>query len=98
MSRAKTQEEVKKEFLDHVRCIADYWARLPDKTPDERCSGVAFSILTMIDGCSGEMPAFDLLVSPHEDDKQYHIDNDEDYYEPQMMINDCMLHDEYYKK
>ncbi len=50
----------------------------------------------MIDGCSGGMPAFDLHVAPHEDDKQYHIDNEDDYYEPKMMINNCMLHDEYY--
>jgi hypothetical protein len=97
MSSEKPAGEVKDELLDHIRCVADYWARLPDKTPKERCDGVAFSILTMIDGCSGGMPAFDLLVSPHEDDKKYNIDNGNDYYQPKMMINDCMLHDEFYK-
>ena len=95
MSRVKTEEEVKKELLDHIKMIANYWAKLPDKSAEERCDGVAFSILTMIDGCSGEMPGFDLLVSPHEDDKQYHVDNGDNYYEPKMMINNCMLHDEY---
>ncbi len=94
MSKAKTVDEVKEEFLSQVKCIAHYWANLPDKTSLERCDGVAFSILNILDGCSS-LPAFDLLVSPHEDDKQFNIDEGEDYYEPKMMINDCMLHEEY---
>ena len=59
MSRSKTVEEVKAELLDHMRMIANYWAKVPNHTDIEKCHGVAFSILTMIDGCSGEMPAFD---------------------------------------
>lgn len=94
MSKAKTVEEVRTEFLEQVKVISGYWANLPDKTDKERCEGVAFSILNIIDGSSC-LPAFDLLVSPHEDDKQFHIDEGEDYYEPKMMINDCMLHDEF---
>lgn len=97
MSKAKNAEEVKGELLEYIRMIASEWSRYPDKTPKERCDGTAFSILTMIDGCSAGLPAFDLLVSPHEDDKQFDIDNGDDYYEPKMMVNDCMLHNEYYK-
>ena len=96
MSRAKTAEEVREEFLIHIREISNYWSSLPNRTDKERCDGVAFSILNIIDGCSS-LPSFDLLVSPHEDDKQYNIDEGEDYYEPKMMINDCMLHEIYYK-
>jgi hypothetical protein len=97
MSRAKTAEEVRSELLSQIRCIAHYWSNLPDKSASERCDGVAFSILNIFDGTSA-MPAFDLLVSPHESDKQFHIDEGDDYYEPQMMINDCMMHDEYYQQ
>lgn len=96
MSRAKTVEEVRKEFLDQVRVIASYWASLPDKSDSDRCDGVAFSILNILDGTSS-MPAFDLLVSPHESDKEFNIDEGDNYYEDKMMINDCMLHDEYYE-
>lgn len=96
MSKSKSVEQVRGEFIDQVKVIASYWARLPNKTEMERCDGVAFSILNILDGCSN-MPAFDLLVSPHEDDKQFNIDEGEDYYEPKMMINDCMLHDAYFK-
>tara|TARA_R110000868_G_scaffold162439_1_gene393707 strand:+ start:40912 stop:41217 length:306 start_codon:yes stop_codon:yes gene_type:complete len=94
MSKAKSVEEVRKEFLYQVSAISSYWASLPNKTEIERCEGVAFSILNILDGCSS-LPAFDLLVSPHEDDKQFNIDEGEDYYEDKMMINNCMLHEEF---
>ena len=77
--------------------IAAYWANEERATVREKCDGVAFSILNIFDGTSGGMPAFDLLVSPHPDDKQYHINEGSNYYEPGMMINDCHLHDMYYK-
>ena len=95
MSKAKAVEEVQKELIGQIKCISSYWANLPNKTDKERCDGVAFSILNILDGTSS-LPAFDLLVSPHEGDKQFHIDNGDDYYEPKMMVNDCMLHELFY--
>lgn len=93
MSRAKTTEEARLNFLDQIRGLTDYWANLSgDHDAKYRCEGVAFSMLSLIDGCSG-MPAMDISLAPHEDDKQFHIDNDENWYEPGMVINDCMLHD-----
>lgn len=96
MSREKTEQEVREEFLSQIRVTARYWARLKGKTDMEKCEGVAFSILSIIDGSSC-LPAFDLLVAPHESDKQYHIDNDEDYYKDKMLINDCMLHEMFHE-
>lgn len=98
MSRAYTEEEVREMFLDSVRGAVQFWANVPDKTPQERCDGVAFSILNIFDGTSGGMPAFDLLVAPHSQDKQFAINKGSDYFEPQMMINDCYLHELYYKR
>lgn len=92
MSRAKTAEEVRVELIEQIKCISSYWTNIPEKSDKDRCEGVAFSILNILDGCSS-LPAFDLLVSPHEDDKQFNIDEGKDYYEPKMMINDCMLHE-----
>jgi len=96
MSRAYTEEEVRDEFLAHIRYLARYWATTPDRqTPLERCQGLAFSILNIFDGTSG-LPAFDIVLSPHPDDKAFHQSEGENWYDPGMMINDCMLHELFY--
>lgn len=97
MSRAKTAEEVREELLDQIRHLAKLWANHEPNDSLAACNGMAFSILNIFDGTSG-LPAFDILVSPHPDDKQYAIDHGDDWYEPGMMVNDCYLHDMYYKE
>jgi len=95
--RAFTEQEVITHFLDTVRATARYWAELPDKTPQERCDGVAFSILNIIDGTNMGHPAMDLCLSPHPDDKAYCIANDMNWFEPGQCINGYdMLHELYY--
>ena len=103
MSRVKTAEEVRGEFLDAVRGAAAYWAAQHNVSRDsvrEVCDGLAFSILNIIDGMSGSFGcAIDLTLAPHPEDKQYHRENDEDWCEEGMVINaDCMLHEFYYHK
>ena len=99
MSRAKTVEEVREEFLDMMRTYADYWANVQDRSTPEKLHGLCFSILNIFDGTTLGLPAFDIVVRPHEDEKQFAIDNGEDYYEDGMCINDdCYLHDMYYKE
>ena len=98
MSRAITAEEAREDFLNHIHALVEYWANLPDHTDKEKCDGLAFSILVTLDGESADLPALDLLLSPHPDDKQFHIDEDEDWYESGMMINDCALHELWYNR
>lgn len=98
MRRAKTAEECREEFLQYVRNIAEYWATLPDKTAQERCDGTVFSILNIFDGTSTELPAMNISLLPHPDDKQYRIKNDENWYRKGMVINYCHLHHMYYNK
>lgn len=98
MSRAYTQEEIQERFIDAIRGCACYWAncQLPKEqdTVSYRCNGVAFSILNILDGTSADFPAVELTVQPHPDDKQYHINNEEDWYEPGMTIHSGeYLHD-----
>lgn len=93
--RAKTAEEVRSEFLQTIAGLAAYWAGLPDKTPLERCNGLAFSILSQIDG-SGEMPSLDLMLAPHEEDAAYHREIGENWYEAGQLINDTMLHEQWH--
>lgn len=90
---AYSEKEVKDMFLKKIKSITNYWSNYESKSNKERCEGVAFSILALIDGCSVGFPAIDMRLAPHPDDKQYHIDNDEDYFEEGMLINNCCLHD-----
>jgi len=81
----KTVEEVRAEVLEHVRLMVKYWSELPgEMSVADRCDGVAFSILTMIDG-STPVPPLLLSVLAEDDDPEYTNG---------MMINpDCMLHE-----
>ena len=81
MSKEKTEQEVREQFLNHVRMLVDYWEKETSKqTLRERLDGLAFSILVAIDGENVDLPPFILAPIPHEEDKQYRIDNGEDYY------------------
>lgn len=103
MSREKTMEEVREEFLDYARLMVKYWSELPNKSVKEKISGAVFSILTALDGGAGDLPAFTVVPMPAEEDKQYCIENDEDYY-PENKFEDVKcdiagsLHELFYKK
>lgn len=97
-SRAYTTKEMRDRVLAHVRHISHYWATLPEKTDRERCDGVAFSILCMIDGVT-HLPAMTLTMEPHPDDKELQISDGENWIESGMAINDDVyLHDLLYVK
>lgn len=78
--REKTVEEVRCEFVDKVGDLVDYWSYQEGMSDKDKVEGVAFSILTMLDGCSLDMPGFIVAPLPHEDDKEYDIENGENYY------------------
>jgi len=92
---ARTDVEVRRKFLLHIKEIVRYWSKQPDITARDACDGVAFSILNIFDGCTFELPAMDIKLRSHEDDKQFHIDCNKNWYEPGMTINKTMLHEEY---
>jgi hypothetical protein len=96
MSRSFTKGEVRQKFLDCIKDTGRYWLRVQkeNKYDTKRTiEGFLFSIYVLFDG-GGDMPAFDIVVRPHSDDKQYCIDNDKNYYEDGMCINDdCCLHE-----
>ncbi len=88
-SKAKTKEEVRNEFIEYIKGIGQFWLKESRaKTIKEKMEGFLFSIYNLFDGTSIDMPAFDIIVRPHPDDKQYHIENEENYYEDGMCIND----------
>jgi hypothetical protein len=80
MPREKTKEEVKQEFLKNIHSLVDYWNEVDEKDNKERLEGLAFSILVLLDGDNAGSPGFIVAPLPHKDDKQYDIDNGNDYY------------------
>jgi len=93
---AKTEEKVRDEFIGSIKNLVSYWSTVENISDREKCDGVAFSILTLMDGCS-DMCGIDLVLRPCPEDKAYHKDLDEDWYEDGMVINNDMLHDFWHK-
>lgn len=96
--RAKTAEEVQQEFLNHLHSLVRYWSELPDQTVEQKCDGLAFSILNIFDGTTVGLPAMDIVLAPHPDDKAFNKGEGNNWYEPGMIINDCMLHELFVKR
>lgn len=70
--REYTQEEARDLLLDKIVQLCAYWAS-PEVTRtsiEGRLQGLAFSILATLDGEDGELPRFEVVCSPHPDDKE----------------------------
>lgn len=77
-SREKTVEEVQEEVINHTRSLIEYWDKQSGSTYD-KLEGLAFSIFSMLDGCS-MLPAFKVSPMMADGDKEYYIENGENYY------------------
>lgn len=80
MSKEKTTEEVRENFLNHLKELVDYWDSIDTKNTKEKLSGLVFSILSTLDGCSSVLPGFIVAPFPHKDDKEFNIQEGNDYY------------------
>lgn len=91
MSRAYTEKEMRDRMLSHMKSLVKYWSN--EKSDSyEACDGLAFSILSMIDGSTMSVPALDIIPAPHPEDKEYCQSCNENWFEPKV-INNCMLHE-----
>lgn len=98
-SRAYTAEEVREQLLHHIRSLVTYWdSEERAATPKDKLEGLASSILNVFDGSTLNLPAFKISCAPHADDKQFYINEGSNYYKPGMVINDCMLHEFFYRR
>lgn len=98
VSRPKTSDEVRDEFMNACRDSVDYWASsgIPSHySIHDRLSGLLHSLLVIVDGSSGSFDcSLDLVCRPHPDDKEYSISEDEDWVEDGTVLNDeHMLHE-----
>ena len=93
MSKPVSAEDLRERFLDHLRAIATFWGDSGD------VDGLAFSVLSLLDGCSSGFPSMDLVARPHPDDKEYCQKHGEDWIEDGTVINeDVMLHELWHKR
>ena len=97
--RPYTQEEARCLFLEAVKGCVHYWSKIARGSEAEKLDGLAFSILNLIDGSSGQYPAsLDLVVRVHPDDAEYHRENGDNWHEDGMVLNEgAHLHDQYYR-
>jgi hypothetical protein len=79
MGHEYSQKEVQRIFMGRYADLVQHWKRA-EGSPDERIEGLAFSILSMLDGCHAGMPAFELLPSPAPSDKACAQDEDENWW------------------
>lgn len=99
ISKIRTKESLREDFLGTIRDMVHVW-NSPDIDGDTKykLEGLAFSILAMFDGCNPGIPTMDIVMRPHPEDKQFFIDNCEDWIEDGMIINDDVsLHDMWHK-
>jgi len=79
--RELTGDEVRDIFLDRVWEMVDYWNEESRVTnPRDKLSGLAFSILAMLDGSNIGIPAFRICPDPHPDDKEYRREQGENWF------------------
>jgi hypothetical protein len=97
MSRAYTPEEIREQFVEKYRFLSAYWAKQPCKTEQERCDRLASALLEIFDGVSGDLPPFAITPTPRPDDKDFLIENGQNYFTPSgLPINtDCLLYQMY---
>lgn len=78
--RELTPKQVRERFLKHIAAHVEWWAtetRAHDVR--DRLEGLAFSIMTLLDG-ETLLPGFCVAPSPHPDDKKYCRSQGEDWY------------------
>jgi len=98
-----TGEEIQNKVLAHIKNLVKYWESLKgENSVEHRLDGLAFSILTMLDGGS-ELPSFIVAPCPHETDKDWLITKNAKYFpENHHVPINCniggALHELYYKK
>jgi len=88
--RALSADELRDRLLDHMRQLAACWSSVKCDCVENRIEGFAFSVLSMLDGESVDLPAFDLVARTHAEDKQFHIENGDNWVEDETRISDWL--------
>jgi hypothetical protein len=104
--REFTEDECRERFLRRIWDLIDYYLRETRRAEvEQKLEGLAFSILSILDGASIQMPGFAVVPKGCSDDSVYHRVHGEDwwpYNRPEAMgAIKCdlsgSLHDLFYK-
>jgi hypothetical protein len=88
-----TPAECRNRILDQIGSMVSYWEKEPVSSRD-KLSGLAFSIVSMIDGVVGTVPPLDLIPRPHPGDETILADEGENWFPSGTVINgDVCLHE-----
>ena len=98
-ARELTTDEMKTHFLNYIHDLVDYWEH-EDRatTTKDKLEGLAFSILSTIDGDSAELPAYALIPLGNPDDIEYCKSMGQDYYPEETEDIAGALHDNFMKQ
>ena len=78
--RALTPDEVGDALVDRIWEYVDGWHNERNKTTRDMLSGLAFSILALLDGADPDLPDFKVSPTPASDDKKYRIERGLDWF------------------
>lgn len=103
--RAYRVEECREMFLDQVSNIYRYWLNIElphgwdakgQSETEYRMEGFLFSMFVIFDGGSTGVPGFDLVPVPHPEDREYLIEQGENWWPENQPINvDYSFHDSF---
>jgi hypothetical protein len=77
--REYTTEEVKEEFLSHIRYMISYWEIQSGSTRD-KLDGLAHTIMVCLDGNAGALPGYVVAPLDTKEDRDYLKKQGENYY------------------
>jgi len=74
-----TKDQVRDRLLDHIWGLVDFWAAQGGDVK-ARLSGLAFGILSALDGEARTLPRFVVAADPRPEDRACHEGRGEDWF------------------
>jgi hypothetical protein len=100
--RAYTPDEVREQFLRSIIGMIAYWNSENGsnvsllRSNRDRLEGLTHSILVLLDGGHGMMPAFEMRPACTKEDQEFRRAQQMHWYDSTQVMNPCQLHDEFW--
>lgn len=78
--RELTKKEISVKVISHIYNLIDYWDSFEDYSSKEKLDGLAFSILSMLDSPSTDLPHFIVAPATDKEWKKSLIKDGKNYY------------------
>lgn len=87
VSREKSMEEVREEFLNYIINMIDYLDGDNKKSTKEKLESLACSIFSALDGDITNLPSFVVAPLSGNEEKKYYISEGENFYPDNTDLN-----------